>query len=66
MLGMSILPSGNFNPDEIMPICLPPSKKYEDSNRGKIENVKSKEYDYLLFFNVRYYIILLKYSSNKT
>ena len=34
ILGMSILPNGNFNPDEIMPICLPSSKNYEDSKRG--------------------------------
>ena len=34
ILGMTILPNGNFNPDEIMPICLPSSKNYEDSKRG--------------------------------
>ena len=36
VLGMSILPSGNFNSDEIMPICLPSSKNYEDSKRGTL------------------------------
>ena len=42
MLGMTILPNGNFNPDEIMPICLPPSTKYKDSNRGNFKKYLNK------------------------
>ena len=33
--GMSLLQSGKFDEESLMPICLPPTKEFEDTNRGK-------------------------------
>ena len=34
--GLSVLPDGKFNQNQIMPICLPPSEDFDDENQGNI------------------------------
>ena len=35
ILGMTILPEGKFSPHTLMPICLPSSSNFQDTERGK-------------------------------
>ena len=36
ILGANLLAKSKFNHDELMPICLPPSDKFEDTGKGKV------------------------------
>ena len=37
MLGLTVLETGKFDSNFIMPICLPTSDKFKDDDRGKFK-----------------------------